>query len=106
MPGADANPYLVAAAVCAAALQGIEEQADPGAPVVGNAYDVQDSLPAEQQFAGNLRTAADRLAASAVARKRLGDAFVDHFVMTRHWESAEYERNVNPWQLERYFEII
>ena len=30
VPGADANPYLVAAAVCAACLGGIEEQLEPG----------------------------------------------------------------------------
>jgi glutamine synthetase len=37
--GADANPYLVAAAVLAGILDGLERKPDPGAPVVGNAYD-------------------------------------------------------------------
>jgi glutamine synthetase len=36
--GADANPYLVAAAVLAGMLWGIENGFDPGPPVVGNAY--------------------------------------------------------------------
>jgi glutamine synthetase len=36
--GADANPYLVTAAVLAGILQGLDEKADPGAPTVGNAY--------------------------------------------------------------------
>lgn len=36
--GADANPYLVAAAVLAGMLDGIERQLDPGPPTVGNAY--------------------------------------------------------------------
>ena len=31
--------------------------------------------------------------------------FVEHFAMSRHRESREYERHVNSWQLERYFEI-
>jgi glutamine synthetase len=35
-----------------------------------------------------------------------GDAFVDHFVMTRRFECAEYGRHLNDWQLDRYFEII
>jgi len=26
--------------------------------------------------------------------------------MSRYWECREYERNLNSWQLERYFEII
>ena len=106
VPGADANPYLVAAAVCAACLGGIEAQLVPGAPVTGNAYDVEDGLPASQRFAANLRAAAERLDASGHARAMLGDAFVDHFAMTRRWECAEYERNLNSWQLQRYFEII
>ena len=104
--GADGNPYLVAAAVLAAALQGIEESLEPTAPVQGNAYELQDALPPDQQFSGNLRSAAERFAGSEVAARHLGSAFVDHFVMTRLWECSEYERNINSWQLERYFEII
>ncbi|PIQ38093.1 MAG: glutamine synthetase [Lysobacterales bacterium CG17_big_fil_post_rev_8_21_14_2_50_64_11] len=37
--GADANPYLVTAAVLAGILHGLEAQADPGPPIVGNAYE-------------------------------------------------------------------
>nr|WP_246189420.1 glutamine synthetase family protein [Pseudoxanthomonas kalamensis] len=37
--GADANPYLVAAAVLAGMLHGIENGFDPGPPIVGNAYE-------------------------------------------------------------------
>ena len=104
--GADGNPYLVAAAVLTAALRGIEEALEPMAPVEGNAYEIQDSLAPEQQFSSNLRQSAERLARSTVASAGLGQEFVDHFVMSRLWECAEYERNLNSWQLERYFEII
>ncbi|MEM7078114.1 MAG: glutamine synthetase family protein [Pseudomonadota bacterium] len=104
--GADGNPYLVAAAVLGAALRGIEEQLEPGPAVDGNAYDLQDGLPAEQQFPGNLRDAAQRFAQSTVAQDLFGAAFVEHFTMSRLWEAREYERHVNSWQLERYFEII
>lgn len=37
--GADANPYLVTAAVLAGILHGLDRQPDPGAPIVGNAYE-------------------------------------------------------------------
>lgn len=104
--GADANPYLAAAAVAACALHGIEEDLTLAPPVVGNAYQAEESLPDAQRFPGQLRAAADRLAGSRRARNLFGDAFVDHFVMSRHWECREYERTVNSWQLERYFEII
>ncbi|XOV84506.1 MAG: glutamine synthetase family protein [bacterium] len=104
--GADGNPYLVAGAVLAAALKGMEEKLEPQAPVQGNAYEIQDSLPAVDQFATNLRAAAQNLAASTMAVDYFGEAFVEHFVMTRLWECAEYDRNINSWQLGRYFEII
>ncbi|MDE0366260.1 MAG: glutamine synthetase family protein [Gammaproteobacteria bacterium] len=108
VPGADANPYLAAAGTIAAVLQGIEEGLQPDAPVAGNAYEAEDAMPADdkRRFPGQLRAAADRLLASAGARGILGDEFVEHFGMSRHWESREYERHVNSWQLERYFEII
>jgi glutamine synthetase len=105
-PGADANPYLVAAAVIGAAIVGIQNDLEPGAGVRGNAYDLQDDLPAEQQFATNLRDAAARLARSDVAQELFGEVFVDHFVASRIWEAREHERTVNDWQLRRYFEII
>ena len=104
--GADGNPYLVASAVLAAALQGVEEKLEPNAAVAGNAYDIQDSLPEDMQFAVNLRDAANRLQQSEAAKVQFGHEFVDHFVMSRLWEAREYERHVNSWQLERYFEII
>ena len=37
--GADANVYLATAAVLAGMLEGMEHQYDPGAPIVGNAYE-------------------------------------------------------------------
>jgi glutamine synthetase len=104
--GADANPYLVSAAVLAAALRGIREALEPSNATVGNAYDIEEDLPQPLHFASNLRDAARRFEESAAARECFGDEFVDHFVMTRLWEVAEYEKNLNSWQLERYFEII
>ena len=104
--GADGNPYLAAAAMLSAALEGIRQNLDPGQPIKGNAYDVEDDLPVDAKFATNLGDAANALDTSSVARRYLGDEFVDHFVMSRHWEVREYQRNLNSWQLERYFEII
>ena len=39
LSGADANPYLITAAVLAGILDGLDQQYDPGPPVVGNAYE-------------------------------------------------------------------
>lgn len=104
--GADANPYLVQAAALAAIELGMRQGLMPAEPVVGNAYEVEDDLPPALHFAGDLATAASRFAESAEAKQSFGDVFVEHFAMSRHWEAREYHRNINSWQLERYFEIV
>ena len=104
--GADANPYLVSAATLGAALIGIEQRLEPPAPVVGNAYEVEEALPTERRFAPTLRDAAGRFAESTAARALFGEAFVSHFAASRLWESRQHERHVDSWQLARYFEIV
>lgn len=106
VPGADANPYLAAAGAVGSILLGIQEKIEPPEPIVGNAYDVESNLDSASIFSPTLRDAASRFEQSSDARKIFGDEFVDHFVMSRVWESREAERHVNSWQLARYFEAI
>jgi glutamine synthetase len=103
---ADANPYLVAAATLGAGLLGIEERLELTAPVVGDAYAIQDQLPPDWQFPTNLRDANRALAKSEAAKNLFGEPFVEHFVASRDWEVRQYEKQVTDWQLQRYFEII
>ena len=104
--GADANPYLVAAATLGAVLLGITEKIDPGEPVEGNAYELEGSLDEALCFESSLRDSARRFDASSAARAFFGDEFVSHFVGTRLWEASERDRNIDDWQLSRYLEII
>ena len=97
IPGADSNPYLVAAATLAAAYLGIEERLEPPSHVKGDAYAVESGLDTTLQFAPTLRDAATRFADSEQAKRSFGEEFCAHFVMTRLWESSEAERNVNDW---------
>lgn len=101
---ADANPYLALAAALGSGLRGIEENLELGPPAEGNAYEqvAETSLALPTTLAG----AADRFQASKVARELFGDAFVDHFAATRHWEDREFRKYVADWDLARYFEII
>jgi glutamine synthetase len=101
---ADANPYLALAAALGTGLRGIEEKLELPPAIEGNAYDNpgERSLP----LPNTLATAADRFAASKVARELFGDAFVDHFAATRHWEDREHRKHVADYDLQRYFEII
>ena len=54
----------------------------------------------------SLKEATAWLKESKGAREVLGDAFVDHYVITREWEVRQFERVVTDWELKRYFESI
>jgi len=101
---ADANPYIILAAVIASGLWGIENKAKLGPMVEGNAY--QQSFPDELKLPETLWQSAQALKTSTMARDYFGDAFVDHFAATREWEVREYRKHISQWELDRYFEII
>jgi len=100
LPGADMNPYLAMAASLAAGLDGIERKLELPAPVV-NAY-AGDAAPLPK----NLSEATELFRASAVARRWLGDEFVEHYAATRDWEVRQFQKAVTDWELARYFEAI
>ena len=53
-----------------------------------------------------LREAAVLFRDSPVARKYLGDEFVDHYAATREWEVEQFDRSVTDWEVRRYLEQI
>ena len=100
IPGADANAYLVFAALLAAGLYGIEHELEPGPAFTGNAY-VDTDIP---EIPKTLRDALDCLDHSAPLRAALGDAVVEHYLHTGRWEQSEYDRRVTDLELIRGFE--
>lgn len=100
--GADVNPYLAMAASLAAGLYGIRHRLDPGAPVAGNGY----LAAGKERLPATLHEATERMKRSEVARELFGDAFTEHFVMTREWEWRQHLKSVTDWEYKRYFEII
>ncbi|HEU5226506.1 MAG TPA: glutamine synthetase, partial [Ktedonobacteraceae bacterium] len=111
VPGADANFYLVFAAMLASGLYGIERKLELPPRLDGNAYNAATIAQAIEtgnvrSLARNLTAAADILEQSAFAQEYLGADFVEHFVATRRWEVREYEKAVTNWERRRYFELI
>lgn len=95
--GADANPYLLCAAVLAGMHYGIAGKMDPGAPLQGNAYrDAKPSLPITWPEAA---LAFER---SAFAREYLGEKFQKLFVTTRRGELQAFESHVTPLEYDWY----
>ena len=111
VPGADANFYLVFAAMIASGLYGIERKLELSAPLKGNAHQptaIDQALVSGEirSLAHNLTVATDMLARSAIAREYFGTDFIEHFVVTRRWEIQQYEQAVTNWERRRYLELI
>jgi glutamine synthetase len=108
---ADANPYLVLAAILAGGLAGLEESIEPPEPVSNLPWGLPDSYP---RLPASITTAADALGADERLRKGLGDAFVDHWIESRRWEWLMFHTeggdpdatHVTDWELRRYFEWV
>jgi glutamine synthetase len=97
-PGADANPYLALAALVASAADGIRRDAEPPAPVEGDAY-ARTDLP---ELPGSLEAALRAFEDDASFRKALGESFSDYYVTSRAWELKAWRETVTDWERERY----
>lgn len=103
VPASDVNPYLAMAACLASGLYGLKHGLSLEVPETkGNGYrDFNNgTLP------NSLREASEKMKSSELARELFGDAFIDHYSMSREWECKEAERAITDWELKRYFEII
>ena len=85
--GADANPYLAMAAMLAGMCHGIEQQLDPGAPVVGNGYEAASDAPG---MPGNWFAAVERFEASQLMQTHLGERFVRMYSIVKRTEQARF----------------
>jgi glutamine synthetase len=99
LAGADANPYLGFAAFVAAGLAGVEEGLEPPPPVIG-----EPDESAEVRLPRDIGEAAERLAGSAMAAARFGEAVRDHLVGLGEHEAAVARREVTDRDLIRGFE--
>ncbi|SDX90074.1 glutamate--putrescine ligase [Pseudomonas kuykendallii] len=83
--GADANPYLAAAAILAGIHHGIRLQLDPGAPIEGNGYaQATEFLPTDWL------TALRALEHSSWAREALGEEFLKVFLAIKQAEYRQF----------------
>ncbi|HKZ96233.1 MAG TPA: glutamine synthetase family protein [Hyphomicrobiaceae bacterium] len=89
--GADANPYLVLAAILAGIAHGIANKIDPGASVEGNSEAV-NAPPLPTAWVNSL----DLFQKSAVVRDAFGANFRDVYARLKHTERINFERIVTP----------
>jgi len=100
--GADANPYLVAAAVLAGVHHGLIHALDPGPPVTGDGYQAGTAprLPA------HWLDAIERLNASSLARDYLGQRFVEVYCAVKRTEASRYFGEVPKQDYDWYLRLV
>lgn len=98
--GADANPYLVTAAVLAGMLDGIEHGHDPGPPVVGNAYE-QTEL--QEPY---WRQSIERFLASEFIGAQFGQPFRHIYGQQKLKELRSFEREVTSLEVDWYLRHV
>jgi glutamine synthetase len=100
--GADANPYLVAAAVLAGILHGLERALDPGPPVEGNGY----AQASTEELPLQWHAAIERAAQSEFLADAMGRDFLDVFLAVKRRESEKFGALVTDRDYEWYLDTV
>ena len=104
-----ANAHLITAAILLAGLDGIERELDPPAPVVGDAYRMDDAH-AGSRLPSDLGAALDALEADVVLVEKLGTQLVSTFLAMKRFEVERFAESVGEldvetitaWEVEEY----
>lgn len=106
-PGADANPYLVLAAILGLGWRGVEKKLKIPVPPLGKGEDTGGESDAGERLAKSLGQATERMMRpESVAREVFGDEFVEHFGGTREHEVRLWDEAVTDWEVRRYIEMV
>ncbi len=84
--GGDINPYLMLAAVLGAAMNGIEDETEPPAPIAGNAYEI-DGLP---QLASDWASAIAAFETDPQVARIFSADLIRFFAMTKRQEIRRF----------------
>jgi glutamine synthetase len=102
------NPYLGAAMILAAGLEGIREQLDPGEPHRENMYLHSDAELAEMgidYLPRNLEEALDAFEADPLSRLVFGDSLFEAWLGYKRNEWLDYHNYVSEWERRRYLKF-
>jgi glutamine synthetase len=107
-----ANPYLAAAVLLAAGLDGIDRDLHPGDPVSDNLFALRPEEVASRGIAHLPKTldrAIDELVDDRVLRAALGAVpggdFIDYFAGVKRAEFDAYHATVSEWEIDRYLTL-
>jgi glutamine synthetase len=99
--GADANPYLVMAAILAGMHYGISEEVDPGNPVTGNGYEKR-----AKYIPGNWYDAIDAFWRASILKEYFGKEFVDTYCTVKEVEADRFYEEPTARDFEWYLRTV
>ena len=103
------NPYLGAALVLAAGLEGIEQNLDPGDPHLDNMY-VKSDAELKELGVGylprSLGEALDAFEADPLSRRVFGDVMFKTWLDYKRDEWMSYNYHVSDWEKARYLKMF
>jgi len=98
VPGADANPFYVLAAILALGWRGVEKKMKIEVAPLGKGEEVAGESDKGLRLAKSLKEANARfMRKESVAREVFGDEFVEHFGGTRDHETRVWDEAVTDW---------
>jgi glutamine synthetase len=103
------NPYLGAAMVLAAGLEGVRAKLDPGEPNRNNMYEATAEELAEKgirQLPRTLGEAIEAFAADPLSRQVFGETMFNAWLDYKQSEWLSYMAHVSDWETERYLEFF
>ncbi|EED19640.1 glutamine synthetase, putative [Talaromyces stipitatus ATCC 10500] len=107
VPGADANPHYVLAAILATGWRGVEKKLEIPLSPLGKGEDTGSTSDKGARLAKSLKEANEIFRRpGSIAREVFGDEFVDHFSGTREHEIVLWEEAVTDWEVRRYIETV
>jgi len=99
------NPYLAAAMMLGAGLNGIEENLDPGDPININMYELGDEELARmgvEQLPRTLLEAVESLDADPLSEQVMGPDLKKAFINLKSGEWWQYHNHVSDWEISNY----
>jgi glutamine synthetase len=99
------NPYLAAAMMLGAGLNGIEEDLDPGDPIDINMYELADEELEKmgvEQLPRTLLEAVEALDADPLSQQIMGSNLKKAYVDLKSDEWWEYHNHVSDWEIGHY----
>lgn len=99
--GADANPYLVTAAIAAGVHHGLKNKCDPGRMV-----EEGEQVTLKTRIPDRWDPAIDRFSRSKVLPEYLGKEYCKYYAMNRHGESRLFHNVVSPTDFDWYLRAV